>query len=178
MPPSSIAFCAACASSSPRRRPCGHAPVVHFVISGFPPCDFAATSFSFCLHSVPRQTPRASWHASSGCRPSARVRKIFDVSPHTTSQISHGTPSTSAPARCTSITDSVPRLPMPEWKRTRPSGVITINPSNPIVPPTSSSAKRPRRAPSCRLLRLRHALLPLELLRALSSACFIKQLVV
>jgi len=38
--------------------------------------------------------------------------------------------------RWTSITDSVPRFPIPEWKWTRPSGVITRSPSKPIVPPT------------------------------------------
>ena len=46
------------------------------------------------------------------------------------------TPRTSAPARWTSITFSVPRFPIPDWKVMRPSGLMTRSPSNPVVPPT------------------------------------------
>src|SRR5258708_15818962 len=60
------------------------------------------------------------------------------VLPHSTSHFSHGTPRTSATTRCTSLMDSVPRLPVPDWMAMRPSGLITKNPSYPTEP-----AKKP-----------------------------------
>ena len=39
------------------------------------------------------------------------------------------------PTRCTSNTECVPRLPMPDWNWTRPSGLMMNRPSKPIEPP-------------------------------------------
>ncbi len=60
--------------------------------------------------------------------------RFLAVLPHTTSHCSHGTPSISAATRCTSMTECVPRLPMPDWNCTRPSGLMMNRPSNPIEP--------------------------------------------
>src|ERR1700676_5154957 len=56
------------------------------------------------------------------------------VLPHSTSHFSQGTPRTSATTRCTSLMDSVPRLPIPDWIAIRPSGLITNKPSYPTEP--------------------------------------------
>ena len=41
--------------------------------------------------------------------------RFFDVLPQVMSHFSQGTPISSATTRCTSVQDSVPRLPMPDW---------------------------------------------------------------
>ena len=60
--------------------------------------------------------------------------RYLAVLPQTTSTFSHGMPTISAATRCTSNTDSVPRLPMPDWICIVPSGLMTNSPSNPTEP--------------------------------------------
>ncbi len=63
-----------------------------------------------------RRTPRASWREWSGCRPRDRsTAGSRPVLPQVISHFSHGTPRISAVTRWQSLTDSVPRLPMPDW---------------------------------------------------------------
>src|SRR6185437_12328988 len=60
--------------------------------------------------------------------------RFFDVFPHSTSHFSQGTPRTSATTRWTSLMDSVPKLPIPDWIASLPSGLITNSPSYPTEP--------------------------------------------
>ena len=89
--------------------------------------------------------------------------------PQVTSTFSHGMPSISADTRWQSLTDSVPRLPMPDWMYSRPSGLMTNRPSNPIEPATNvlTATPTPRTFDAVALAALRLALVPLEQLGAL-----------
>src|ERR1700689_1262736 len=69
-----------------------------------------------------------------------RLRPVW---PQVISHLSHGTPSTSAVTRWQSLTDSVPRLPMPDWIYSFPSGLMTNSPSNPTEPPTKQLVATP-----------------------------------
>src|SRR6202043_4073179 len=60
--------------------------------------------------------------------------RFFDVFPHVTSHFSQGTPRPSATTRCTSLMDSVPKLPMPDGIAMRPSGLTRNSPSYPVDP--------------------------------------------
>src|SRR4029434_10421218 len=60
--------------------------------------------------------------------------RFLDVSPHVISTFSQGTPSISAVTRWQSDQDSVPRLPMPVWTYSLPSGLMMNRPSNPTEP--------------------------------------------
>src|SRR5580704_3558196 len=91
--------------------------------SGLPPSFLAAISWSFFLASIAAAYAARVIACVVWLPPETQVKgRFFVVLPHTTSHFSHGTPRTSAPARCTSITDSVLRLPNPEWKLIRQSG--------------------------------------------------------
>src|ERR1700680_2940925 len=69
--------------------------------------------------------------------------RFFPVCPQVISHFSQGMPRISAVTRWQSLTDSVPRLPMPDWMYTLPSGLITKRPSNPIEPPTKQLVATP-----------------------------------
>ena len=56
--------------------------------------------------------------------------------PRRATTFSQGTPIISAATRWTSKTDSVPRLPTPDWMYILPSGLMTNNPSKPTDPAT------------------------------------------
>ena len=132
LPPSSIAFCAACGERH------AAAAARHALVGDRVAVRAAAERLRRDLLQLldarrsPRRAPRASSRASSGCRPTrTSTAGACDVLPQVTSTFSHGMPSISAATRCTSITDSVPRLPMPDWMYSRPSGLMTNRPSKP-----------------------------------------------
>ena len=86
-----------------------------------------------------------------------------EVSPQLTTTFSHGRPIISAATRCTSKTDSVPRLPTPDCTYILPSGLMTNRPSKPVEPATNvlTATPTPRtfeptRLPE-RVLRSSHA---------------------
>jgi hypothetical protein len=105
--------------------------------------------------------------------------RFLAVLPQVTSHFSHGMPTSSAEMRWQSNTDSVPRLPMPDWMLMRPSGLITIRPSKPMDPAeyALTATPTPRTLDPLRW--------PLRAFRSshrnnsapLSSACFRKALV-
>ena len=69
--------------------------------------------------------------------PETQVHGRFcEVSPQAMTTLSHGMPIISAATRCTSKTDSVPRLPTPDWMYILPSGLMTNRPSKPTDPAT------------------------------------------
>src|SRR5438552_11398500 len=111
-------------------------PPATLYASGLPPLVFAAISCSFLIASVDaacaaRVIACAVWLPAE----TQVFGTFFEVLPNTTSHCSHGTSSISATTRCTSNTECVPRLPMPDWICSRPSGLMMNNPSKPIEPP-------------------------------------------
>src|ERR1700735_4264614 len=86
-----------------------------------------------------------------------RLRPVW---PQVISHLSQGTPRISAVTRWQSLTDSVPRLPIPDWMYSFPSGLMTNNPSNPTEPPTKQLVATP----------MPRALVPLRLGWALRSS--------
>src|ERR1700730_5012969 len=83
--------------------------------------------------------------------------RFLAVLPQVISHFSHGMPSISAVTRWVSLTDAVPRLPIPDWMYILPSGLITHSPSKPTEPPTKQLVATP----------MPRALVPLRLGRAL-----------
>src|SRR5436190_5813006 len=180
LPPSSIAFCAACAKVR-LRPPADTRSLATSYDPALPPSVLAAISWSFFFASVDAACAARVIAWVVWLPPCPQVfGTFFDVLPHVTSHFSQGTPSTSATTRCTSKTDSVPRLPMPDWIIRRPSGLMTRSPSNPIDPAeyalTATPTPRtfePLRCP-LRAFRSSH----LNRSAPLSSACLRKALVV
>src|SRR5882724_2183289 len=103
--------------------------------SGLPPLVFAAISCSFLFPSMATACAARVMACVVWLPPETQVHgRFLLVLPHSTSHFSHGTPRTSATTRCTSLIDSVPRLPIPDWIAIRPSGLITNSPSYPTEP--------------------------------------------
>src|SRR2546425_7986729 len=133
-PPSSIAFCAACASVM-LRPPLDTRSFATWYDSGLPPSVRAAISCSFFFASIAAACAARVIACAVCDPPETHVQgRYFDVFPHVTSHFSHGTSRTSADTRCTSVIDSVPRFPIPDWMYRRPSGLITKSPSYPLDP--------------------------------------------
>src|SRR5215203_2026178 len=111
-------------------------PPATLYAAGLPPCALAAISCSLLIASVAAACAARVIACAVWLPADTHVHgRFFTVLPKTTSHCSHGTPSISAATRCTSITECVPRLPMPDWNWTRPSGLIRNRPSKPIDPP-------------------------------------------
>ncbi len=131
-------------------------------------------------HPVPPHKPRASSRAWSGCRPKdSSTADCCPVLPQVISHFSQGMPRISAVTRWQSLTDSVPRLPMPDWMYSLPSGLMTNSPSKPTEPPTKQLVATPMpRSLRAAALGLRLSLLPVGTPHApLSSASLINALV-
>jgi hypothetical protein len=80
-----------------------------------PPRVVAAISWSFRVASIATAWAARVIACVVWLPPETHVNgRCFAVLPHTTSHLSQGTPRTSAAARWTPITDSVPRFPMPD----------------------------------------------------------------
>src|SRR5579862_4666696 len=83
--------------------------------SGFPPRLLAAISCSRCLASMATACAARVMECVVWLPPDTHDQgRFLELEPQQTSHFSHGTPRTSAPTRWTSITDSVPRLPIPD----------------------------------------------------------------
>ena len=104
-----------------------------------------------CRRGSSRQSPAASSSRRSPAACAARViawvvwlppdtqlhGRFLPVLPQVTSHFSHGMPDHLGRRRDgTSLIDSVPRLPMPDWMYIRPSGLMTNRPSKPVDPAT------------------------------------------
>ena len=94
----------------------GHASARDLVRRGTAAERLRGDLLQLALRVHPRRVRRpASSRASSGCRLKYRsTAGCATVLPQVTSTCSHGTPRISADTRCTSITDSVPKFPMPD----------------------------------------------------------------
>ena len=103
------------ASPSVRLRPpLDTRPFATVYDSGVPPSARAATC-SFLMASVAAACAARVMACVVWLPPEMHVHgRCFDVLPQVTSTISHGMPSSSADARCTPLTDSEPKLPMPD----------------------------------------------------------------
>ena len=111
-------------------------PPATLYASGLPPCAFAAISCSFLIASVAAACAARVIACAVWLPAEMQVHgRFFAVLPKTTSHFSHGWPSISAAWRCTSNTECVPWLPMPDWNVMRPSGLMMNRPSKPIEPP-------------------------------------------
>jgi hypothetical protein len=77
------------------------------------------------------------------------------------------------------MTEWVPRLPMPDWNCTRPSGLMMNSPSKPIEPPEKAltATPEPRTLVPCRLPLRAFFSSQLNSSEPLASASFTKALV-
>ena len=115
LPPSSIAFCAACASVMLPPGP-GDALVRHLVLFGIAAVNFRGNLLQLPDRVGSRRMRRARMRVRRlAAARDAAPRQVLAVLPQVSSTFSHGMPTISAETRWQSLIDSVPRLPMPDW---------------------------------------------------------------